>query len=301
MDEVMKLIAAKLQDKDERMRLARKILEDESRLTQTAFVNAGDGSAITLKQYLDEYGYENALNAVVRLLESFAQDGNANMKSYTSDEVNDALYRVSIGEGSEEDKAVAKMFEGSQYAEKLKEQNSQNMMHMFLHNMFQMIHFAVEDKHYTPLLADFTIMMELLLTETLMLTPSSALYRFKDTTNSAAINIGKQVADDMQKACMSTIWKDKSISPEYIIMGLLSWLNQIINTNEYEFVTAREMIEHMDIGDEIDLDDDSSGETEEKEEQTEVPGVAQPICHGSNNDKVVSFEDRAMKNLLKDD
>ena len=294
---LMGLVSEKLQNEEDRMRLARLILEDKSSLTkQTAFLSKKDGSLITLDEFIEKEGYDAALRLVMSMLESLSENEPGTLKQFTSDDINDILARVNNGEGSDEDMAIAKMFEDGHYADTLKEQNSQNMMHMILKNMFDMIYFVMEEKHYTPMLADFTAMMELLISESLILTPSSALYSFKDIADPKAIvNVGKEVCEDMQKACFSTIWKDKAIKHEYIIMGLLAWLNQLVSANEYECAHSQDIIDHMGIGDAIVLED-------EKAQETESPEVVQPICHGSNDGKIVSFENtRVMRNLLKDD
>lgn len=304
MDEIMKLVANKLQDKDERIRLARKLLEDEGSLAyKTAFLHKESGNMITLGEMIEKEGYDKTLEMVVQILESLAEKGGESyVRQFNADDVNAAIVRVKNGEGSEDDEALAKMFGSGEYADTLKEKNSENMMHMILQNWFDMVHFAMEDKGYVPQLSDLTTMVEMIIVETLVLTPSSALYKFKDARSSTPIiNIGKQVAEDMEKACRSTIWKDKTIAPEYILMGLISWMNQIIITNEYDCVSAQEMIDHMDIGSEVEVGNPDGNEQQEQEQAENIPGVAQPICHGSNNGKVIPFENNAMKNLLKDD
>lgn len=302
---IMQFVASKLQDKEERLRLARKLLDEESSLFErAAFLNKNDGSVFSIKDLIEKEGYDKALEMVLKVLESFADGNNESIcQSIDADRVNEALVRVERGEGTEDDIALAKMFSAGNLKETLAEKNSESMMHMILEHSLEMIRFAMEEKHYTPTFSDFTTIMEMLLSESLQIDPNSVLHQFKDSSNaSTVINIGKEVAADMQAACQSTIWKDKDIKPEYIIMGLLAWLNEIAANNlSFVLSPARDIVNHMGIGDDEDESENHS-EVEQQEQAASIPGVTQPICHGSNSGKVVSFADnRAMKNLLKDD
>lgn len=299
MKDLLKLISGQLQNEEDRRRLARKLLNDESDLTtQVAFIHKKDGEPVSLKQLVEREGMEKAEEMLMGMLESLANSTDVQNMQLSIEEANEILEKVRNGEATSEEEQIAKVLSSTQYAERLKEDNSTNMMHLIIQMCLDLIRFAYAKVHYAPQISDFMMTMQVLASTSLSLTPSSVLSKYKDHAPNTMISMGNQIKEDMQKCCEQNIWAGKYIQPEYVVLGLIAWLNEILCAQEWEIPRAEEL------GDALGIKmEPLSGE--EDEQKPENPGVVQPICHGSNNDnngsKVLSFENKAMKNMLKDD
>lgn len=286
-----------LEDPEKKDAFINKLLDSEGGSQIAAFIN-GDGKVVTINEIVQEKGREYAYNMLSTMLDSLDKaGGKAVGRQITSDEAAEILYKVENGTATDDEKALAALINTASNRQAIKENGSTNTIELSFATLLEIMQFA-RTMHYNPTFDDMTTLMMMLMIGSFASQKGTTISEIPhDRVPDTTVAIGQQVKDDMQKAFTASL-NGQAVDKEYIILGLLTWLEEICTG--IEFAEPKEISGHYG----IDLDENSLFHIEsDKDQKSDENGsnkteTVQPVCHDK---KVVSFKDKAMKDMLKDD
>lgn len=286
------LVRNSIDDEVKRKKLVRMLIDNSSQFKLAAFFNKDTGQTMTIQEIMKNEGREKAEAILEQMLISLAENiDEVKPITLTIDEVNELMEKVKNGTATSEEKEMLKVaLEAG--AANMDIDNNQKFIRLLILTFIDILDFANKEINFKPNLGDVSISYELFMTACLALNDKTKMARYKDASPDVITSIGKRIADDMQKAC-EDYWNKagKVPAPEFIIAGLLQYLNRVCFASNFPCATGK------DIQELFGFEDNNESNEEESESDNTNSGIVQPICHGSNN----CSDNDSMKNLLKED
>ena len=274
--------------------LIHEINEDSS--ARAVLFNPEEQKSYSLNELIDVIGEEKVIDLLIRAMEQ----GDMTPRSFTKEELKEALKRKSNGTATSEDEQMISLFNHvTEESEQI--QLNKNLTAIIV----EFIDFAQNARHFNPTFGDFLTTFNIIATITGMYTNGTSLSKYQQAGPITVHHISKEIADDILKTWIDTC---SEVPDDYMMLCALLEATQVY-ANKIKMCDGKIYKEILhDILPDIEMNENEKCDCCEEDcdcngdchcesgngsnEKTDQPNIATPKTYTPN--------DQDMRDMLKE-
>lgn len=247
-------------------------------LVKAVLFDKAQGKIIDVGTMIDRLG----MDKVEELLLSTMEQADCQVSALSKDEFHTIVEKCIAGTATEEEKDLARMVLHSM-RNSMSFDAKEATITCAIHTLLDMMHF-VGKKGYNVEYEDFLNAISTMMLGSMLNTPDGAISHLVYVGPEQVLNIQREIGDDIEKALMESIWKDSTPAPEYILLGLMAYMQKVITNAKENNSASMTFIKPQLIADFFGIDchfDDSDDDQEKNEDEngSNDGNVTTPVCH----------------------
>ena len=247
--------------------------EKDSRV-KTVLFDESSGGFVNLADLMEKGDIEQVTDFLLDLVENC----ECNAASIHRDDIHELLEKCKSGEATEDEQRLAAALVTSMSENELS--NKYMTIKLCSEMMLDLVAFAnARINHNRTTYKDVLDSYLTLVLGSMLNTPNGAMERFKSMEPSGVSAMMRSIGAEIKQALTNSIWKDSMPSHEFAILGLLTYLQEVMEDAEEKNEGAINFVDPKIISDFFGMNHDFSDIPIEENHDSEESNTVKPVCH----------------------
>ncbi len=239
--------------------------KESDHIQTVIFGPAGDGDdednasrafkSFSMRDLVSLYGEDEAVGIIKGMLAS----GAVNARYVDREAMEQMRVKLANGTASPEEEAAMKYILEHQASNEI---NREQFIGITLRFLLDLIQYMQEKYDITPYYTDIMSAVYISILGSMMHTEDTPMARFVNTTSEQNSRISKTIADDIEKALSTTLFKDKKPNNQFLVLGFLELAERYATKDEdlhkMVYSCASELISYFGLEDKDDSDSEDN-------------------------------------------